>query len=1087
APPAPPVVQAPPAPPVVQAPPAPTVVQAPPAPPVVQAPPAPPVVQAPPAPRRAAGIASILSDETGAVDFDKLLGIFAIRKAVQEDAARIRDMFKKATPPEGVRIEEPKTSRDIDYIRRMLWTPRAAWARNPSLAALQRFGEKIETALSAANTRLQKEFNAIRNGMSAPDWEKLTDIIWMGDADAVVFDNPELLEMTGGSLPIVNGYRKFRRYIDKVGRLVDQHNRSMQTTRQNRKMALLKRMGTMRNMDDPEFRTLYGKRARLRARLRAGKGNPDELAQQLDQIEDLLQMKRGETDEFSALMKELDQLDAALGRGTVRRRVGYAPHKFFGTWAAYRLGERDVLDADGQPTGEKQETHTLVAGEHGFFASQEEAVAAARGVMEADPNTKLMVRPVQFAFPNSEATTLSDASYWRLLGTVGKELELKGPELADAMKGIARRRFRRRIAGFAQFRSGVAGYSKDLDRVMRTHIGEAIRYVYLDKLKHRAINDIERLGLSPARSASNNPTLTAMVNAWLRDVNGQKQPMETSIDEVLDRPWARPSMVAAGAAATVSAPLFLGMASNPLVGMLLGSYVGARAYGALRDAHGFKTRALTGAMISDMSHLKLGMFFNLGSAVVNLTQTVINTLPVLGPEYTMQGVTLLGRALSSRLRGDPNRYYRLLERADIVSNFRHAEVGAHQFDAEDNAARLSLFFFNKAEQFNRAVVFLGAYEKAKAAGSSEAKAFRVASRTMLFTQHHYGPSNKPEAMRNTLLRVPAQFKNFLAQQLAFTWELGRTSLTGQNLTGVPMDPKTALPLHLTSLFLVAGTLGLPFVGLLDVLLDSLFDFSPIEELKKLALEMQAKGELAGMATNVVVRGMPSIAGEEMSARVGEGDKFFPHDLRDLKGPWWSTIGNARALGEMNAGAVDQLKNLSGGVGKPLKSLEAAANGLPMSDAIRDPRRWFEALADDRIDYTSPWLNGYTEWDETMLTRTDLARMAVGSTPLVVSQARDVADISDRMKNRQKARTKRFASEVTISIRRYEKEPDQLAAELNRIADDMAKEGVVSPQVFHRAVRDAFTPRVQRIVRQTRVVLRPEIAALVEPLVDEGAP
>ena len=120
-------------------------------------------------------------------------------------------------------------------------------------------------------------------------------------------------------------------------------------------------------------------------------------------------------------------------------------------------------------------------------------VFLANEVAKADPEADLLVRPVQFMFPNAGATTLTDGSYWKLTKVLGDALGLRGADLQEQMRGIARRRFRRRIAGFAQFRKGVEGYSRDLDRVMRAHIGEVTRYVWLDKLKYRAINDMEAI------------------------------------------------------------------------------------------------------------------------------------------------------------------------------------------------------------------------------------------------------------------------------------------------------------------------------------------------------------------------------------------------------------------------------------------------------------------------------------------------------------------------------------------------------------------------------------------------------------------
>ena len=43
-----------------------------------------------------------------------------------------------------------------------------------------------------------------------------------------------------------------------------------------------------------------------------------------------------------------------------------------------------------------------------------------------------------------------------------------------------------------------------------------------------------------------------------------------------------------------------------------------------------------------------------------------------------------------------------------------------------------------------------------------------------------------------------------------------------------------------------------------------------------------------------------------------GDQFFPSAQRALAGPWISTYRNAVQLGELPAGLVDQLMNISPG-------------------------------------------------------------------------------------------------------------------------------------------------------------------------------
>jgi hypothetical protein len=474
---------------------------------------------------------------------------------------------------------------------------------------------------------------------------------------------------------------------------------------------------------------------------------------------------------------------------------------------------------------------------------------------------------------------------------------------------------------------------------------------------------------------------------------------------------------------------------------------------------------------------------------VNLTQTVTNTLPLLKPKYTMLAMVKVEEAIRSYIMGKPNHDWRILERADVVSLHRYTEAQGAYLLEHGNLARFSLLFFDKAEQFNRAVALMGAYHRAKDNGQDHGPAFREAERVMLLSQHNYGNSNKPELLRNVFIRVPAQFKNFLAQQLAFTWELGRRGITGRNTTDVPID-RDAILYHLVSLWLVAGAVGLPFVSLLAALIKMLFDYDPLEELKKKALELQARGALSAAAWVAIVRGMPAVVlGEDMSARAGMGEQFFPTAIRDAKGPWINTIQGAIQLGEMQAGFVDQLANLSPGLGKPFKSIEAAANGLPMQDVILRPKAFYEAMADNKIDWRNPWKYGYTEYDETLITHGDLARMAFGSTPVKVGELRDLTRAIESAKNKDRLKTKLYINKVVSAAKRYADDPKELDRVLDNIAKQMEKdEFVVSPNAVKEANQAANRPRILRALKSTPRKLRPEILQLLEPLLkdEEGA-
>ena len=156
--------------------------------------------------------------------------------------------------------------------------------------------------------------------------------------------------------------------------------------------------------------------------------------------------------------------------------------------------------------------------------------------------------------------------------------------------------------------------------------------------------------------------------------------------------------------------------------------------------------------------------------------------------------------------------------------------------------------------------------------------------------------------------------------------------------------------------------------------------------------------------------------------------------------------------------------------------------------VADPKRFYEALADGKIDYTNPWKSGAREYDETVLTGTDLARMAVGSTPMRVAQQRDVTGIKNAETEKLERKTKRYKSQLITAYRRYgfdAKYRDDLERVIGNLARRAADDGVhLTARQVNRWVRDAFTPRLQRTVRQARRQLRPEIFDLAKPILDD---
>ena len=960
-----------------------------------------------------------------------------------------------------VQVTEEKTHKDLNLAWRYL-APPLAWSKKfPAIHELIKQGVKTEKEMSIFIQRLNREWDRITKKLNKDEFGQLTGILFLGDAEQVTFTD-EQLERFDTTAKVRAAYRQSRRYLDKLGRYTEQHERAMALPLMKRRTKLVHQMAGERGMDKSAFRSLYNARAELMTKLRTSKVDPRVVNFQIaEATEALYGGPEAPSEVFADRLKEVDKLEQRIADTKVRRREGYVPHKFFGRW---RIFQKALPDDEIEPymgrggTGFKdrkaaekvaeasegglldgatpievdgkwglQPKWKEVAGEHGLWKTRTDAVRAASHIARETPDAEIMVLPVEFVFPEDQATTLSDAGYWRFRSNVEKLTGLTGEALQEVVTGAARRPFRRRIAGFLQYRTGMTGYSLDLDRVMRTHVGETVRYASLDQLKFDAINTMEKEGLSSYYSAiQDRPVLAAAVQAWFRDVNGQKQQLESQIDSVLNKSWVTP--LRAGLAAGALGFLASGGPFNAPISPIVGAYVGYRVGRGLAQGGDFATRSITGSMLGDMAHLKLGAVFNLMSALVNTSQIPLNTLPVLGARDTFEGTVRYQKAVLSKLRGKPNADWRFLERMDINPLDTFAEGTRHKFKKESKLSKMSMVFFSTAEGFNRGTTALGALNKAQRKGWSHTKAKEYANETMDRTQFHYGASDKPELLRNTLLRVPLQFKNFVAHQLTFVFGLKRKEL----------------PIFLLSMALTAGALGIPGLDFVDTLTDWLFDFSPIAAMKGAALDAAVEGELAGGIATLLTRGVPGLAGVDMTGRVGMGDKFLPMQFRDWKGPWISTVENAVRHGKEGASWQHQMRNLSPGLGNPLVVLDAWQNGGQM---------------------TSPWKRGRPEY---RATETELIQKLVGARPIREARLQDLRDIERRNIEDYRVDTRRYVDRIVAALDRGDR------VEARTIMQEALDNGVpISSGSIRRAIQDMGTQRALREFDRLPRTMKPE--------------
>ena len=1046
-------------------------------PPVVVDPNRPGGQSAPPQPPGATdeGEGSLYANPFDPALFMRLFGRPAAR-AVRAAAAGMRERNVAAVKanwantrlPPGVVVEQDAQSRDLLPLWSVLQRPTRMFRKWPAVAALVDQGLAAERRMNNWQTRMNGRMELTLRTLEKQkgDRAKVAAALFDADANEIDIARKDVADKHFAAHDLspaeATAARELNALVRMSARLVDNHRRAMMPKVRKRKAEIWNSMTAIMEraaVKSPEYQKMYARRARLNAKIRNNIGDLTAHAAEIESINAQLRMMRAADPKLQERMAELqteyDALEARLANTSVQRRVGYFPHKMFGSWRMFKIEGVD------EETGEQ--IRTEITSDQGFYDTDDQAIEAARSYLKANPGAKLRIeRKVSLLPSGAGGAVLSDAEYSRVRRGLEEQTGIEGQELNDILSGVVRRRSRRRVFAPGMFRTGAEGFSEDIQRVLRTHISQSVRYVEMDKLKFAYVATTERLGLSPSRAQAikteGKAELLRALESWWTDVNGNKQQSEAVVDGLLNKLGLPGSTLAAFAAGTA----YMGL-RNPILAPLFGGYLGWRMYGAIRKGGDFPTRTLMGDLTSDQAHLKLGMLLNIASSVVNLSQTLINTYPVLGEKWTAIGIQRALPAMLSQARnrdkpGMMSADAILLRRADVMTDIS-IQADAAPLLAEDaglvkGIKRASMAPFMAAEHFNRAAAFLGALARAEAKGLSPAAAFQEAQAVLKKTQFHQGIADRPELLRVTVLKLPTQFKNFMIQQIGFAFDLA----------GDTFKNPAPVARFLLGLFLAAGLIGLLPLALADWMLDYGFGVSPIRWMKDRAIRAEIMGEMSGTMADFLMRGLPTLLQMDLSGRVGMGQGFIPNSPADLmQGPFFGTAARLKQLASDNRQEiVDYLAAISPAA-NPLRMLEAAANGATIDSA----KFWSgDNFQDGKSLVRNPQMRGMPEFN---MTNRELITQGLGFRNLRQSLVADDREIARANRKEGRKDANAYLQEMVQAVRNGRDE------RVEEIRKDAAQNGVrIPPQRVRDALRDARRDRPERDLLNAPRDMRPEM-------------
>jgi hypothetical protein len=216
------------------------------------------------------------------------------------------------------------------------------------------------------------------------------------------------------------------------------------------------------------------------------------------------------------------------------------------------------------------------------------------------------------------------------------------------------------------------------------------------------------------------------------------------------------------------------------------------------------------------------------------------------------------------------------------------------WNSVDNAMRVAV---QKVETFNRLSTAAAAYRLEFARTKDADAATEYAGRILQETHGNYTSFNAPRAFNTALGKVMLQFRKFQLIQLTLIAKLMKNSLTGKNKA----EARKALAFTLGHTAVMAGAMGLPGYAAISFLLSKLFG----DEDEPFNLEKELRGAIGDEdIANLLLRGAPTLAGMDISGKVGMGNALSILPFSDAN--ILERKGAAEALGTLVGGPVGSL-------------------------------------------------------------------------------------------------------------------------------------------------------------------------------------
>ena len=816
------------------------------------------------------------------------IGVSQVKRFMKDKRLTDDEVISRRELPNGkVRITYyARSAMDIGYAD-YAKSVRQVAKRNPFVKALYDLASKAMHKQEKLRNDFAKSLKEFTELVKNPaDMEKVTEILWTGDATGKEYTSAEL-RAAGASDNVVRAYTLVRRELKKAYELLNETRMQVKT-----------RSKVLRPEDVESYMQSHWIRpSDVLSKTQTQDGNIEltwrggktyETKNKLMSAEELSLMEK---DENINVTRAVPANAKAYGAGMyhvgyverikpINNLTGYMPH-FFHEWMVYEQYKDPVS---------KEIRYTSV----GSGRTLNEAVKIGNTIAEKNKDRNYVVRPKGFDMDAENAVVVGDMEFAQMAKKLTESTQMS---LSDARTFLresagATLKSRHRFFGNMMKRKGADGFDKNIMWVLAHYFNSSARYIAMEDFKPSAISLYERC-FGAFDSEPKNMT-ARYCKDLINDVNGNPRGVEVWLNDLIKGTW-----------------------------------LGKR----IADSYGDRAAlAVNGELSTWNAITKLGLF-NFASMAVNFSQ-FINVGAALN-DYGYAAKGLLRALHPSALDEKIIEASGLLEDINLAadnggySQRRGGRAGT-VYQKAKQFGEWTLTPFQKADTLMRKAAVLGAYyQGVEQKGMEKAPGDELSAKAIAYAQQinddanfDYSAANAPGMLRagSVITQQLFQFQKYPIMQFEFMYNILKNGTRGQKVR------------MLVPYVLFCGIFGsIPFGELINQLFSFILgiatgdDEDIARDIKAEILRWAGKDPVKKSVAETALYGvLAPTFGLDISGRIGMSNAFSG-EFYGQKPDSVSGVVAQQLGGPMAATAINMLHQAH--EGNPIEALKAVSPAL----------------------------------------------------------------------------------------------------------------------------------------------------------------